>query len=113
MGHVIDIFERQPELFPLENREAIIHGQVREGMTPFEAKLAAGGGFSFKVNADTSRWPKNADPLEVMWTQSVRPDESEIWMTFRSRTQYTTADDATFRVHFKSGKAIDIERLEG
>jgi hypothetical protein len=81
-------------------------------MTPFEAKLA-GGSFAFKVVADTSRWAVNADPYNVMWTQSIMPDESEIWMTFKNKSQYPDEYERVFRVYFRRGKAIKIEKVEG
>ena len=54
-----------------------MNGVVELGITPFEARLA-GGAFAYKVVADKARWPENADPLKVMWAQSMQADDSEI-----------------------------------
>jgi len=80
------------------------------GMTPFEAKLA-GGAFAFKVVADAARWPTNSDPYKVMWAQSLLPDNSEIWMTFKNSTQFPDEPECMFRVHFRRGKVIEIEKV--
>ena len=106
------IFTQYPELFPEDRRSSILSGVVELGMTPFEAKLA-GGAFAFKVIADTSKWPVNADPYNVMWAQSMFPDNSEIWMTFKNSSQFSGEDDALFRVHFEQGYAMKIEKLKG
>lgn len=110
VGYVNTMFSRHPELFPEQHREAILRGQILTGMTPFEAKLA-GGAFYFKVVADTAIWPPNADPYKIMWAQSMQTDNSEIWMTFQNSTQFPMIGECTFRVHFKHGKAVDIEKL--
>lgn len=83
---------------------------VALGMTPSEARHAAGA-FSFKVIADPSRWGKNADPYQVMATQSQQPDDSQIWMTFKNAVQYPSEGEQAFRVHFRHGKAVEIEKL--
>lgn len=74
-------------------------------MTPYDAYLAAGA-FTFKVIADTAKWGKNADPYDVMWGQSVRPDESQIWMTFENDTQYPTEGKQFFRVFFSGWQSV-------
>lgn len=80
------------------------------GMTPSEARHAAGA-FFFKVIADLSRWEKNADPYQVMAAQSQQPDDSRIWMTFKNTVQYPSEGEQAFRVHFRHGKAVEIENL--
>lgn len=104
------MFSQHPELFPEEFRNSILQGYIEIGMTPFEAKLA-GGAFAFKVIADAARWPENSDPYKVMWGQSVFQDNSEIWMTFTNSTQFKNETERTFRVHFRHGKAVEIEPI--
>ncbi|ACA13139.1 hypothetical protein [Xylella fastidiosa] len=105
------MFKEHPEIFPKERRSSILHGIILLGMTPFEAKLA-GGAFFYKVTADTSRWPEHSDPMKVMWAQSIKPDNSEIWMTFKNAYQFPGEGDIPFRVHFKKGHAVNIEKLD-
>lgn len=81
------------------------------GMTPYEAHHA-GGAFFFKVIADPTCWGKNADPYQVMWAQSQRPDDSQIWMTFKNAVQYPEEGEQTFRIRFQRGKVVEIERLD-
>lgn len=105
------MFAERPELFPEERRQAILDGRVTLGMTPYEAKLA-GGAFAFRVIADKTRWPAGADPLKVMWRQSIEADDSEIWMTFKNARQFSGSGERVFRVHFRGGKALEIEIVE-
>ncbi|AKN93018.1 hypothetical protein ACU10_08155 [Xanthomonas oryzae pv. oryzicola] len=106
------MFAQHPELFPDDRRQSILNGVIEIGMTPFEARLA-GGAFAYKVVADKARWPENADPLKVMWAQSMQADDSEIWMMFKNSSQYLGDSDTSFRVYFERGGAIKIEKLEG
>lgn len=78
-------------------------------MAPYEAHLAAGA-FIFKVQAG-SKWPNGADPYNVMWAQSLHPDDSKIWMTFETNTQWPDKGLTRFRVFFEHGKAVEIEEL--
>ncbi len=94
-----------------EMRAAILAQTVVLGMSPFEAKLAAGL-FFFRVDADLSVWPSNADPYDVMWRQSTHPDRSHIWMTFETQTQYPARGESQFTVYFELGRAVRIDRLE-
>lgn len=105
------IFDRNPDLFPVARQLLILAGKVVIDMTPYEAKLAAGA-FAFQVVADPARWPPNADPLEVMWSQSTNPDNSDIWMTFRNATQFDGGREQTFRVHFKNGRVVTIQNAD-
>ena len=105
------MFSQHPELFPQDRRPSILSGVVALGMTPFEARLA-GGAFAYKVVADTTRWPENSDPLEVMWAQSKQADNSEIWMTFRNNIQFGEQKESSFRVYFQHGLSTIIEKLE-
>jgi hypothetical protein len=104
------MFAQHPELFPEDRRQSILNGVVLIGMTPFEARLA-GGAFSYKVIADTTKWPDNSDPIKVMWAQSIQADDSQIWMQFRNNIQFSDSKDTAFRVYFEHGLAVKIERL--
>ena len=101
------VFAEHPEMSREDRRESILKGRIDIGMTPYEAKLA-GGEFSYKVISESAIWVPNADPIKVMWTQSIRPDESRIWMTFRNTSQFATTMDRTFTVYFVDGKAQNI-----
>lgn len=94
-----------------EMRAAILAQTVMIGMSPLEAKLAAGL-FFFRVDPDLSVWPANADPYDVMWRQTTHPDRSHIWMTFETQTQYPARGESQFTVYFELGRAVRIDRLE-
>lgn len=100
-----------PNFFPEEHRSFILNGQIKIGMTPFEAK-AAGGAFFYRVDADQKKWPVDADPYKVMWAQSNHPDDSKIWMTFKNSTQFPSESEQMFRVYFERGKVVSIEIME-
>ena len=104
------MFAQHPEFFPEDRRFSILSGVVLLGMTPFEARLA-GGAFTYKVVADSVKWPEHSDPFEVMWAQSRQADNSEIWMTFTNRTQSPGLGDSSFRVFFQHGRAVEIVKL--
>lgn len=106
-----ELFAEHPDKFSALVREVILAQRVEMGMSPYEAYLAAGQ-FVFRVQADPAMWPPNSDPYKVMWAQSLRPDASRIWMTFQTETQFPGAGTAGFRVFFRSGRAVEIERLE-
>ncbi len=99
-----------PDKIPAHIQEAILAQRVIPGMAPYEAYMAAGQ-FAFRVIADPANWPKNSDPYQVMWGQSLHPDNSQIWMTFQTETQYPGEGKSAFRVFFTNGKAIEIEKL--
>lgn len=63
-------------------------------------------------NMDQKQFNRNADPYKVMWAQSFEPDDSEIWMTFNTDTQYPEKGNTQFRVFFRRGKAVEIEELK-
>jgi hypothetical protein len=106
------MFAQHPELFSEARRKQILNGSIEIGMTPFEAKLA-GGAFAYKVIADRSQWPEHSDPFKVMWAQSTLPDNSQIWMTFKNKTQFSGKSDCVFQVFFVHGKATKLEKLQG
>jgi len=88
-------------------RDDITNGCITLGMTPYEAKLA-GGAFTYEVNPDKSVWEKNADPIKVMWTQSIVPDSSEIRMSFRNHNQFPQLGMISFEVVFEKGVVVRI-----
>ena len=105
------ILEKYPDKFSSHVKESILSQLVELGMTPYEAHLAAGA-FFFKVEADKEKWPGNPDPYRVMWAQSERPDNSKIWMTFETPTQFPDEGKRRFRVAFEKGRAVVIAKLE-
>ena len=109
-NEALQVFKEYPDKIAPAIQEKILAGEIVLGMTPYDAYLAAGE-FAFKVIADAAKWAKNADPYKVMWAQSTNPDDSQIWMTFENDSQYLADEKQTFRVSFKNGKAIQIEKL--
>lgn len=106
------MFVEHPELFPVEHRQSILNGRIDIGMSPFEAKLA-GGAFYFKVIPDKAVWPEKYDPYKVMWTQSLRPDNSFIKMTFTNGSQFSGEGVVAFEVVFENGKACSFAKVRG
>ena len=106
------MFAQHTELFPEDRRQSILDGVVLVGMTPFEARLR-GGAFAYKVVADKAKWPENAEPIKVMWAQSMQADNSDIWIMFKNSSQYPGGSDTSFRVNFERGSAVRIKNLEG
>ena len=96
---------------PPQIQKDILEQRVTLGMPPYEAHLAAGA-FVFKVQADQSKWPEDADPYRVMWAQSTHPDNSQIWMTFETATQFPDKGNTKFSVFFQNGKAVEINALD-
>jgi hypothetical protein len=47
-----------------------------------------------------------------MWKQSTNPDNSKIWMTFETATQYPGEGKKRFGVYFIKGKAVEITKNE-
>lgn len=109
-NQVLQVFRDYPDKIAPAIQEKIMAEQIVLGMAPYEAHLAAGA-FAFKVIADRSKWKGNPDPYKVMWAQSLHPDNSEIWMTFATDTQYPGEGMKKFTVYFKSGKALTINKL--
>ena len=93
-----------------QTQNDILEQRVTLGMSPYEAYLA-GGAFAFKVQADQSKWPGGADPYRVMWAQSTHPDNSQIWMTFETATQFPEKGTSRFRVFIEKGKVTEIVEL--
>jgi len=109
-NEALKVFNDYPGKIASQIQAKILDQQVALGMTPHEAYLAAGE-FSFKVIADRSKWQGTPDPYKVMWTQSVNPDDSDIWMTFATDTQYPGEGLRNFEVYFKGGKALTINKV--
>jgi len=97
----------QPEISPAVQRD-IDRRKITLGMTPQEAGLAAGVGGFYKVQADPSRWPPGSDPLLVINRQSTQPDDSQITLTFRNKTQFDTPEPVVFRVEIRKGRVAEI-----
>lgn len=104
------VFNEYPDRIAGEIRQQILAGRIVLGMAPYECYLAAGA-FMFRVDADRTVWGDNPDPYKVMWRQSTKPDNSEIWMTFETDRQYPGEGRRRFQVHFKQGKAVEISKL--
>lgn len=98
-AEALKVFKEYPDKISPEIQEKILAQQVVLGMTPYDAYLAAGAHY-YKVSADPEKWKRNADPYKVMWAQSVAPDNSEIWMTFETDTQYPGQGRKRFEVRF-------------
>jgi hypothetical protein len=97
------------EKIPPQRQNSILEQKITIGMSPYEAKLA-GGAFYYKVEADPKIFTGNADPLVVIDKQSIAPDESKIWMTFETETQFPGEGKQKFTVYFHHGKAQSIEK---
>lgn len=111
-AEALEIFKTYPNAVSIELQAKILAQQVDIGMDPYMAHLAAGA-FAFKVDADPAKWEGNADPYNVMWAQSQHPDDSQIWMTFETDTQFPGEGEKRFTVYFQKGKAVKIEKLAG
>lgn len=94
------------ERIPLTMQKFILEQRVVLGMSPYEAKLAAGA-FRYGVEADP-KWPPNTDPIKIIYAQSLQPDESKIFMIFETETQFPGEGRKLFRVDFEHGKAVGI-----
>jgi hypothetical protein len=101
-----------PDWVAAQYKDSVLAGRVELGMTPYEAKLA-GGAFFFNVSADKEHWGRGADPYDVMWAQTFKPDNSQITMTFKTSTQFLPPEETIFRVFFDKGRAVKIEKVEG
>jgi len=53
----------------------------------------------------------NADPYRVMWGQSIKPDDGEIWMMFKNDTQFPERGITQFEVSFQKGKVTSVNIL--
>lgn len=105
------VFEHFPTAVQKELQEKALNQQVAVGMDPYIARIA-GGSCSYRVIADPSVWPINADPLEIMNAQALRPDASRIWLYFENSTQFQTEYKVQFVAYIEKGRVIDISRIE-
>ena len=94
---------------PVQAQKDILEQRVTLGMSPYEASLAAGAYF-FKVVADSKVWPPNTDPNIVIANQATQPDDSKIWLTFETPTQFLGDGLVKFTVGFEKGRVVTIEK---
>lgn len=109
-NEALKVFKEYPGAISPAIQEKILAQQVMPGMAPNEAYLAAGA-FTYKVEADSAKWGKDADPYRVMEAQTLHPDGSRIWMTFQTATQYPGEGVQRFQVSFEKGRAVEINKL--
>jgi hypothetical protein len=93
-----------------EIKHAIEKGVVIPGMCPFQAFAAVGLPGFYEVRPDPKKWRFDIAPPVVINAQCDKPDDSVIWLTFRSKTQFGTPDPVVFHVHFEKGRAVEITR---
>jgi len=105
----VEVFEKYPNAVPSEIQQKVLAQQVCIGMDPYMARLAGGSCF-FKVSADPKKWPLGVHPQHVMDAQSLHPDDSEIWLTFKNDTQYPNEGVVSFRTYIKHGRVVGIEK---
>jgi hypothetical protein len=98
----------RPDIDP-KTREAILQHRVILGMFPDEAAAAAGQ-FAYAVKVDKARWGENYDTLQVIYSERVHPDNSEIELNFWTSTQFDTTNVVGFKVVFEHGRAVSITR---
>ncbi|MDD4855917.1 MAG: hypothetical protein PHQ22_10170 [Sulfuricurvum sp.] len=84
--------------------------QITIGMNTHEASLV-GGAYFYRVIADEDVWDKDTDQNIIIKTQVIKPDNSQIWMTFQNTTQYPDKGLQTFQVEFQKGKVVDIKNI--
>lgn len=102
------VFAEQPNMFLPEIRDAILASRVVPGMTPYDVHLAVGA-FCFRVMADPEVWSGSTNPWDVMWAQTLHPDQSEILLVFDSASQQPELGLRRFQVFIRGGKARSIE----
>jgi hypothetical protein len=103
-----DFMAKNPAAVRKEFEAPILAQRVVEGMCPTEAQLAAGR-FFYSVKNDP-KWPSGTNPLRIIGAQCAEPDDSEITMTFMTRTQYDDWRPTVFKVIVKKGRVESIER---
>ena len=105
----VEAIKKHGDQIAVDKQKSILEQKIVLGMTPYEAKLA-GGAYFFHVKADPSVWMPNADPNIVISAQTAKPDNSKIWLTFETTTQFLDEGLSRFVVYFEQGKAINIEK---
>ncbi len=108
--HAQQVFRDYPDKISPTIQERILAQQVVLGMTPYDSSLAAGA-FYYSVKPDLTKWSAKTDPRQVMWAQSVAPDDSKIQMRFQTETQYPGEGLVAFLVDFEKGVAVKITKL--
>lgn len=112
---ILKIVTQCQDVMPVATQYAILQGQVILGMSPYDAFLAAGE-FTFKVMPDKAVWSDASDPYQVMWAQTMNPDDSHIWMTFGNdvvgRGQGAENKQHPFTVEVVRGKIVAIRNEE-
>jgi hypothetical protein len=103
-----DFMAKNPGAVRKEFQASVLAQRVVEGMCPTEAQLAAGQ-FFYSVKNDP-KWPSGTNPLRIIGAQCAEPDDSEITMNFMTRTQFDDRRPTVFKVSFKKGRAVSIER---
>ena len=48
-------------------------------------------------------------PYKVIQSQTMHPDDSQIWLTFQNATQFLEKGLTRFTVCFRGGKALEIK----
>ncbi len=110
LNYAKEVIRQYGDKIPPPIQEAILAQRVVLGMPPFEASLAAGA-HAFKVVADPTKWPKDADPYQVIQAQTLHPDDSQIWLTFQTATQFPDKGMTRFTVFFRGGRAQEIKEI--
>jgi hypothetical protein len=105
-----EVVRQYGDKIPANIQQDILAQRVSIGMPPYEASLAAGE-YTFEVKADP-KWPENVDPQVVIQAQSMHPDHSRIWLTFRNGTQFPDKRVTRFKVYFEDGRAKEITPLD-
>ena len=49
--------------------------------------------------------------MRVIWAQPLHPDKSEIVLTFQNDTRFPSEGVLAFRVSYREGRAVKIEKL--
>ena len=94
-----------------EIKEAIRKRVVIVGMCPFEVFAAAGMPVGiYEVTPDPKKWRFDIAPPVIIDAQCEKPDDSVIWLTFKNKTQFGTADPVVFHVRFEKGRSVLITR---
>jgi hypothetical protein len=93
-----------------EIKRAIEKGVVIPGMCPFQAFAAVGLPGFYQVTPDTKKWRMDIPPPVIINAQCDKPDDSRIWLTFRSKTQFGTREPIVFFVRFEKGRAVEVTR---
>lgn len=104
---------KRPDLDP-KTHESILEHRVILGMYPDEAIAAASGHrqpYVSVVKADPARWPEGTSNDQVIWFERTHPDDSEIQISFWTRTQFDTTNLVGFKVVFTHGRATSITRF--